>query len=200
MLGIGEDEIVLLGFGALRPYKGFDRLVPVADHLEARLGRPVRILLAGPVFRSWGVSDLEDLADLDPRVLLLRGSVPDEHVQVLFRAADLAVLPYRHMLNSSVLMLSLTFGLRAVSPDVPPARDVLDSGLVHLFPMEDDAALAETVEKAIGLGRGGPLAPELARRFDAARAARAFARQVAERVLGREPSADAAAELSRPAS
>ena len=27
MLGVDDDEVVLLGFGAIRPYKGFDRLV-----------------------------------------------------------------------------------------------------------------------------------------------------------------------------
>jgi beta-1,4-mannosyltransferase len=43
-LGVADDDILLLGFGAIRPYKGFDRLLEIAGRLDRR----VRVLVAGP--------------------------------------------------------------------------------------------------------------------------------------------------------
>ena len=44
------------------------------------------------------------------------GFVADEDLQVYFRAADVAVFPYRRTLNSGALMAALTFGTPVIAP------------------------------------------------------------------------------------
>jgi len=103
-----------LGFGAIRPYKGFDRLVRLVPELRERTGLRVRVMLAGPTFKSIDIGPLQDLVGSMDGVSMTDRAVPDEYVQVLFRAADVVVLPYRQVLNSGVLMLALTFGCPSV--------------------------------------------------------------------------------------
>ena len=52
----------------------------------------------------------------------------DMELQVFFRAADIAVYPYRKVLTSGSLLLALSFGVPVVVPDVGMTREVLGSG------------------------------------------------------------------------
>jgi len=90
MLGVGDDEVLLLGFGAIRPYKGFDRLVRLVPELRERTGLRVRVMLAGPTFKSIDIGPLQDLVGSMDGVSMTDRAVPDEYVQVLFRAADVS--------------------------------------------------------------------------------------------------------------
>ena len=70
---------------------------------------------------------------------------------MLFRAADVVVLPYRKVLNSGVLMLALTFGCQSVAPENPVTADLVGSGLVHLFDETSDDDLDRAIAEAIAL-------------------------------------------------
>lgn len=52
----------------------------------------------------------------------------DMELQVFFRAADIAVYPYRKVLTSGSLLLALSFGVPVVVPDVGMTREVLGAG------------------------------------------------------------------------
>jgi glycosyltransferase involved in cell wall biosynthesis len=181
-LGVEAGEVVLLGFGALRPYKGFDRLLRLVPGLREHTGLPVRTILAGPTYSTVDGGELAALAASTPGASMTGGAVPDEYVQVLFRAADVVVLPYRTVLNSGVLMLALTFGCPSVAPANPVTADLEPSGLLHLFDRESDDELERAVTAAIARrGDRGGLPPEFAGRYDPARTAGEFAGELAAR-------------------
>lgn len=122
MLGIAPDEDVLLFTGQIRPYKGIETLLAAAERLLAQRPR-LRLILAGkPGF--------DPLAGLDPalaaRVIQTGRFVEPEEWQLVFRAADLAVYPYRRILTSGSLLLALSHGVPVVVPRVGMTAEVLE--------------------------------------------------------------------------
>ncbi len=163
-LGLPADAIVFLLFGRLTADKELPELVAAFE--EAAAGPAAacwRLLLAGAPPRD---PDPETAAALaraarHPRIDLWPAPVPADQVQLALRAADLAVTPHRHPLNSGVQALALTFGLPLVTAvgagpplpsayaasfpagDVPALRQALADGAAHLRgPGPRDAALA----------------------------------------------------------
>jgi glycosyltransferase involved in cell wall biosynthesis len=149
LIGLGDDEVMILGFGAIRPYKGFDRLVRVLPRLRKETGRDVRVVVAGPTMQSIDNSELEDLVADTEGASITGDPIPDEYVQVMFKSADIVALPYRQVLNSGVLMLGLTFGCSSIAPDNAVTRDTLDSGLVRLFDRTDEEDLYRVLVEAV---------------------------------------------------
>jgi glycosyltransferase involved in cell wall biosynthesis len=179
LLGLEDDEVLLLGFGAIRPYKGFDRLVRALPTVREQTGLRIRAMIAGPTYRTVENRELIDLVAATEGASMTGTAVPEEYVQVLFRAADAAVLPYRQVLNSGVLMLALTFGCRAVAPENRVTVDTTSSGLVHLFDPESEEDLVRAVVEAVALRDDrSPPSAEFAARYDHSTIARRFAEEL----------------------
>jgi glycosyltransferase involved in cell wall biosynthesis len=130
---------VALCFGLMRPYKGLDALVEawaLAD-LPARaelwiVGRPRM--------------DVEPLrAASPPGVRWLTRFVSDAELAAIFRAADLAVLPYREIDQSGVLYTALAFGTPLLLSAVGGFPEVARSGAAELVPPADPDALARAL-------------------------------------------------------
>ena len=154
-----RDRPVVLFFGLIRPYKGLDVL------LDAwRRAAPAAELWV--VGRPRGV-DLDALRRDAPRtVRFVEGFVTDAEAAALFRAADLAVLPYREIDQSGVLFSALAFGTPLLLSDVGGFPEVAASGAAELVPAGDPAALAGALQSLIG---------DPARRAELSEAARAAA-------------------------
>ena len=149
LLGLGDDEIMLLCLGAIRPYKGFDRLVSLVPSLETEVGRKIRVMIAGPTMASIDLDPLYDVVDKTKGATISAEAVPDDQLHVLLEAADVMTLPYRAVLNSGVLMLGITFDKLCVAPRNPVTEDAAASGLVELFDAPSDDSLLEATVNAI---------------------------------------------------
>jgi beta-1,4-mannosyltransferase len=112
-LDLPADARVCVSLGQIRPYKNLPHLIRTFRQLPddgLRLvvaGRPATPELAGEMMAA---------AAGDPRVRLALDFVPEEAVQVYLRAADLAVLPYREILNSGSSILALSFAVPVLVP------------------------------------------------------------------------------------
>ena len=177
LIGLGDDQVMILAFGAIRPYKGFDRLVRLLPRLRKETGRDVRVMVAGPTMRSIDNSELQNLVATTEGATLTEDPIPDEYVQVMFKSADIVALPYRQVLNSGVLMLGLTFGCASIAPENPVTRDALASGLVRLFDRTDEDGLYQVLRDAVDAAspEAGTLPEVFARRYDPATIAGEFA-------------------------
>ena len=176
---LGIRSALLVGFGAIRPYKGFERLIDLSADLGHDLGRPVHVIVAGPTMAHAEISDLERRAAQTERVTLSAGPVPDNDVQLLFEAADVIALPYRKVMNSGVLMLGLTFGRTCVAPENPITTDAAASGLVELFDAGSDDMLLEALRRALTSERPDELPEVFQRRYDPSVIAGEFAGHLA---------------------
>jgi glycosyltransferase involved in cell wall biosynthesis len=136
-LGLDASDTAVLAFGQMRPYKGLDVLVEAVRHLPVDV-RPV-LLLAGRT----SVADratIDEMLGNDLLAVREHEHVADADVQQWFRAADVAVFPYRRVLNSGSLHLAASFGVPAVLPDEPHLRaEFGDEEWVRWFDPSDAA-------------------------------------------------------------
>jgi len=152
-LGMNETDDVLLFTGQLRPYKGVEQLVTAFRRILA--DRPQAVLIMA------GRQSFDPLADVTPalsdaeraRIRVADRFIENAEMQLFFRAADVAVYPYRKILTSGSMLLALSFATPVVVPEVAMTREVLanrDAGVLY-DPKAGDEAL-ETALRAI-LGR-----------------------------------------------
>lgn len=121
--GIDEDDIVVLAFGQIRPYKGLENLIEVCERLFDE-GYPVKLIIAGSAGYDIRLANAEMNLTFR-RTKLIERRIDDSEIQLLFNSADVAVFPYRRILTSGSLMLSLSFGVPAVVPSVGMTQEVL---------------------------------------------------------------------------
>lgn len=129
-LGIGPEEKVLLFFGRINPYKGVEYLLSAFEPLRARPDR-YRLIVAGrPDDENYGRSLFQQMQnDVDHgRILLVPGHVPDEAIEIYFKAADALALPYRDIYQSGILFLGQSFGLPVLASDVGSFREEIVEG------------------------------------------------------------------------
>ncbi len=105
-----QDNNEVLFFGNIEPYKGLDLLLRAFAALPPALLNQSRLRIAGRPGR--GTSELQTLSDtlgIQSRVTWQLGFVAEKEVAGLFRSATLAVLPYREIDQSGVLMTAIAF-------------------------------------------------------------------------------------------
>jgi glycosyltransferase involved in cell wall biosynthesis len=150
-LGIAEKDRTILFFGNIAPYKGLEYLVE-AFRLVMAGGGEYRLIIAGNPKNCesyWSVirDSLDHHANRD-RILQKIEFVPDVETEVYFKAADVVVLPYRHIFQSGVLSLGYSFGLPVIASDVGAMReDIIEGKTGFVCRPEDPADLARVIEK-----------------------------------------------------
>jgi len=153
-LGLRDGEKAILFFGNIAPYKGLEYLVSAFQQLR-NLHPDYRLVITGRPKNCeayWaGVQETirEDVRE--GKVLLRAEYVPDEDTEVYFKAADVLVLPYRHIYQSGVLFVGYNFGLPALAADVGSLKEEIVEGRTgFVFRPEDPADLARTIETYFG--------------------------------------------------
>ena len=114
-LGIRPADRAVLFFGQMRPYKGLTDLFEAIGRLSADQAAHTVLLLAGRT-REEDLPVIEEHLPTNVRVVRDHSFIADADVDRWFRAADVAVYPYRAILNSGSLHLAATFGVRALLP------------------------------------------------------------------------------------
>lgn len=174
-LGLAADEIVLVCFGQLRPYKGIPELLQAF----AELHEPgVRLVVAGRAVDPDLGARVAKAAAGDPRIVAHPTHVADADVQLYFEAADWVVLPYRDVLTSGSALLALSFGRPVVAPRLGCLADLDEGDGVLRYDPSHPCALAAALRRAVRLDARAwrPRALAAARRADWGDIARAYAR------------------------
>ena len=147
LLGVADDELCVVFFGAIRAYKGLDELVEAAEAVAGE--RSIRLMVAGmPV---GPVDDLVERVAGSEHGSIAASLVPDSEIQTLLGAADVVVVPYKTFLNSAVLMLSLSFGVPVIATRNPVTADAERSGLVSTYTTAEELR-GHLVATPIGAG------------------------------------------------
>jgi len=150
-LGIGADEKTLLFFGHITAYKGLEYLVAAFRNLCDQYD-DLRLIIAGkpnPSDGYWGLIRKAINKELrSDRVLIRAEHIPDEDTEVYFKAADVLVMPYRHVYQSGVLFLSYSFGLPVLAADVGALKDEIVEGKTgYVFNPEDPVSLEMAIKR-----------------------------------------------------
>lgn len=151
-LNLGNGEKTILFFGRIAPYKGLEYLISAFQRLLTQRG-DYRLIIAGkrePGYDVYWASVQEAIREdvRSGRILLRADFIPDNETEIYFKAADVFVLPYRHIYQSGVLFLGYSFGLPALVSDVGSLKDEIVEGQTgFVFRPEDPVDLAKTLER-----------------------------------------------------
>lgn len=153
-LGLGPDDKTVLFFGNIAPYKGLEYLTAAFAKLVKR-DRSYRLVIAGRpkgCEEYWaGTRDEMERAGVRDRVIEKIEFIPDEAVEVYFKAADLLVLPYTLIFQSGVMFLGYSYGLPVLAADVGSLKEEIVVGRTGLVcRAKDSEALAQSIENYFG--------------------------------------------------
>ena len=144
-LQLRSDSLVILFFGIIQAYKGFDTLKKSIELLHDSSN--IQILVAGRVSKEYKkeFETLVEKIDGDQYTFLLR-YITDEEVEHCFKTADVTVLPYKESSQSGVMFMSYTFGVPVIVPDIGGfPEDVLPQKTGYLFEANNPASLAAAI-------------------------------------------------------
>ncbi len=146
--GTSQSTKTILMFGALKPYKGLDVLVEALGMVPAPQRQGWVVLVAGKPFY--------DLAEIKRRIAELgledqfrwnSEFVSESQMDVLFKAADIVVFPYKSIDVSGVLMATIPYGKAVVASRVGIFQTFLTDGQnALLFERENIQALKGCLE------------------------------------------------------
>ena len=150
-LGIRGDERTILFFGNIAPYKGLDYLIAAFQRIVTR--GDYRLIIAGRPKRGcekyWGKLRQTIRRGVSRERLILKSDfIPDEEIELYFKAADVLTLPYTHIYQSGVLFLGYGFGLPVIATDVALLReDIIEGKTGFVCKPRDPVDLAKTIER-----------------------------------------------------
>jgi D-inositol-3-phosphate glycosyltransferase len=151
-LGLQKGQPTLLFFGQIAPYKGLDLLISALTILKEK-NVDFRLIIAGKVKANheayWQkVAEIIDQNNLKDNIVARVEFIPDEDVEIYFKAADVLLLPYKNIFQTGVLFLAYNFGLPAIATDVGSLREDIVEGVTGMVCRPDDPHdLADAVNR-----------------------------------------------------
>jgi glycosyltransferase involved in cell wall biosynthesis len=118
---IKKNEIVILFFGIVRPYKGLEILIKAIRILNSA---NIKLIIAGKATENEYMLSLRTQSE-GLRVEFYDQFIPDEDVCLYFAACDLVCLPFKKITTSSSVLLGMAFKKAVVVPKM---------GIMHDFP------------------------------------------------------------------
>jgi len=136
-LGIDGKDIAALFFGQIAPYKGIEYLVSALTEI-IRDQPGFRLIIAGKVKKGseqyWQkVRDAIGALSERERILMRIEHIPDEDIEIYFKAADVLIIPYTRIFQSGVPFLAYSFGVPVIAADVGSLREDIVEGKTGLI-------------------------------------------------------------------
>lgn len=142
-LGV-QKEKVILSFGLIRPYKGIKKLIE-AFQIVGKYYPNCELWIVGECYED--VSHYEQLIKKHPyveRIHFRNQYVPNEELELYFKAADLICLPYESGTQSGILMIAYAFEVPVVVTKVGGLPELVKEGKTgHIVPNNAPETLAE---------------------------------------------------------
>ncbi len=157
---LGSEVIVILFFGAIRRYKGLEKLIA---SFRAVPDERLRLLIAGNCGDPALDRAIKEAARSDPRIIATLGFVPDEDVAAHFAIADVVAIPFERILTSASAMLAFTMGKALLVPNRARVFDYVNDGNALFFQSDEElgARIAALDKRRLAvLGRNGRSAVE----------------------------------------
>lgn len=127
---VDSETIVILFFGAVRPYKGLESLMQAFSlTTDPRL----RLVIAGAPNTPQFGEQIRQFAAQDPRIVPRLSFVDPDAVAAHYKAADLVAIPLKQTLTSGSAVLAMTMGRPLIMPNSTRHLDLgdEDTGVLH---------------------------------------------------------------------
>jgi glycosyltransferase involved in cell wall biosynthesis len=132
---VAKESKSVLCFGALRPNKGVEFLLPVAANANSHFP-DVKFIVAGSTALSRELRHSEWSRKLQTILNQMRtlpyfevheGFIPDEKVEYFFRRAAITLMPYKDATQSGVAMIAMPFASAIVATNVGDISEVIEN-------------------------------------------------------------------------
>ena len=150
-IGLRDSEVAALFFGQIAPYKGLEYLVSALPEI-ASYDAGFRLIIAGKVkkgFEQYWQRVRRAIAanDVCERTIMRIEHIPDEEVEVYFKAADILDHSLLQIFQSGVPFLSgYSFGVPVIATDVGSLReDIVEGKTGFICRPRDSSDLARAV-------------------------------------------------------
>jgi glycosyltransferase involved in cell wall biosynthesis len=146
-LGLQDEEIVVLLFGNLRPYKGAEELITAWKKVHKAEPR-ARLVIAGGAIDDYPqkIRSKTEEAALSDSVLLDLGWIDQAKMLAYHAASDILAYPYRDITQSGALVAGMRHGAPIIATRLPGFEEILeDAKTGRLVPPQDTSALAEAL-------------------------------------------------------
>ncbi len=152
VLGLSQDQKIILFFGFIRPYKGLGLLLEAMSD-ERIKAAGIRLLVAGEFYEESQpyLDQIKNLGITDT-VILKTEFIPDSQVRYYLCAADLVVQPYKHATQSGVTPLAYHFEKPMIVTRVGALPDMVPHEKVGLVADPNAASLADEILHFYSLG------------------------------------------------
>jgi glycosyltransferase involved in cell wall biosynthesis len=132
-LGFSSEEVIILCFGVISPYKGVDWLLAAWHQIRGL--KNARLVIAGtgdPALLASIESRVQALGIADSVHLHLK-FVPVEMLPSFYQSADVIVYPYREITTSGAIATGIGYGKAIIATRLPAFRELLRDGETALF-------------------------------------------------------------------
>jgi len=145
-LGVNPDKPCLLFFGYIRKYKGLSYL------LMAIRGVNCSLIIAGKFIEPLdNYTKLIESMGIEDQVKIFPHFIPDSLVPLLFKAADIVVLPYVNFSSASgIAHIAMGFGKCIVATRCPGFNEMFEHNMsAYLVPPCNSASLRRAIIELI---------------------------------------------------
>mgnify|MGYP001234315631 FL=1 len=121
-----SEHLKILFFGQIKEIKGLDILLE-ALKIANENNVKIHLTIAGKPSRTDfdKYAKLIDDYSLIENITLILRYIDDSEIQKLYEKSDLIVLPYKMISQSGVLLLSMSYGLPALTSDLPAFTEII---------------------------------------------------------------------------
>jgi glycosyltransferase involved in cell wall biosynthesis len=149
-LGLHPRNKVILFFGNIAPYKGL-KFLAQAFSVISKEDPTMRLVIAGrPKGQKSYWEEIQQTllrSHSSDRVIEKIEYIPDDEIEVYFKAADVLVLPYVSIFQSGVLFLAYSFGLPVIATDVGSLKqEIVEGKTGFVCEPENPRALLLTIQ------------------------------------------------------
>ena len=152
-LGLRGAPTTFLFFGQIRSYKGVQSLLDAFATIGG--DDDVHLIVAGTLGNSANDGDQDAIRSrlaTTPGVSAHLKFIPDDDVQLYFRAADAVILPYRAVLTSGSAILAQSFGRPILAPSLGLITELVRDGREGiLYDPRDSDGLLGAMRRFVGL-------------------------------------------------
>lgn len=145
-LNIPPGKRVILCFGFIRKNRGYEYLFEATRAMHDTV-----VIVAGKILERDAYKKLLAYEKQTENLRLFAEWVPDEQLQVYFKASDIVVLPYTEITTSGVIPLAYALEKPVVTSDIGGLKDVVNERTGILVPPRDVVSLRMAIEKLFSM-------------------------------------------------
>ncbi len=142
VLNLPPDKKVVLLFGLLRGYKGFEDLIEL---FHSKPLHDVILLIAGKPANDTVTRRIEELAEGCSNIRLVLKYIPDSEIQQYMNACDAVVYSFMEIFTSGSVILAMSFGKAIIAPALPALESLITSGGIRSYKPNDMTDLKKQI-------------------------------------------------------